>query len=110
MRELANKLIELQELEIIHQESTILHKDSPPDELVQLKQKMDGLREGIPNNILARYDGHRRTGLGVVREVGGICRGCYLNITRGDLSRMRREEVPWICPNCGRFILITSDA
>jgi len=110
MRELANKLIELQELEIIHQESTILHKDSPPDELVQLKQRIDGLREGIPSNILARYDGHRRTGLGVVREVGGVCRGCYLNITLGDLGRMRREEMPWICPNCGRLLLVASDA
>ena len=110
MRELVNRLIELQELEIVHQESTILHKDNPPDELVQLKVRIDALREGVPSNSLARYDGHRRTGLGVVREVGGVCRGCYLNVTMGDLGRMRREEIPWLCPNCGRFLQVTSDA
>jgi len=110
MRVIVNKLIELQELEIVHQESTILHKDNPPEELIQLKQRINGLREDIPSSTLARYDGHRRTGLGVVREVDGVCRGCYLNVTRGDLGRMRREEMTWICPNCGRFLLVAADA
>jgi len=110
MRELAERLIDLQELEIVHQESTILHKDNPPDELQELRQRIDVLRARIPSSTLARYDGHRRTGLGVVREIGGICRGCYLNITVGDLGRMRREEVPWICPNCGRLLLVTGKA
>ncbi len=107
MRDLVKTLLELQGLEILRQESQIVHKGKQPIELEETERQIAELRQGVPEVHLKRYDGHRRVGLGVVEESGGACRGCFLNIPVGDLNRMRRDQIPRICPNCGRFLLLS---
>ena len=106
MQEFVSALMRLQELEIVLEESRIVHKGSQPEKLAEVEQKVAELRASVPDISLKRYDGLRRTGAGVVREVGGLCRGCHLGVTVGDLNRMRRGEMTWMCPNCGRFLLL----
>ena len=106
MRELVSSLIRLQELEIVLEESRIVHQNNQPDQLEEVEKKVAELRQSIPDQYLRRYDGLRRTGPGAVREVGGLCRGCHLMVPLGDLNRMQRGEMEWLCPNCGRFLLL----
>lgn len=110
MRALVSTLIELQDREILLEESQIVHRTDQPAELDDVRSRIQELRAQIPERYLKRYEGHRRGGLGAVREVGGSCRGCFLNVPIGDLNRMRRGQMPWVCPNCGRFLLLSEDS
>ena len=103
---LVPSLMELQELEITIEESRIVHKANPPEKLSHVRRKIAKLRQSVPADVLRRYDRFREGGLGVVRESGGFCGNCHLRVPVGDLGRMRRGEMPWLCPNCGRFLLL----
>ena len=108
MRAFAQALMDLQELEIVRQESAIVHGDDAATKTVELDPEIANLREQVPPAVLKRFDGYRRQqGVAIVREADGVCLGCHLNITQGDLNRMRREEMDWLCPNCGRFLLLS---
>ena len=108
MRETVTLLLELQELELVLEESRIVHHLQPLEALVLLEQRVKDMRSAVPNPLLQRYDRLRRNGLGVAREEGGNCSGCHLHVPQGDLNRMRRAMMPWVCPNCARFLLLSS--
>ena len=99
--------MKLQELELVLTESRILHSGDAPESVAALEREVETCRHAIDRAYLKRYDLLRRNGLGVTREIGGVCGGCRLNVNIGDLSRMRRGEMPWSCPNCGRFLLVS---
>ena len=104
-------LYELQELELVLAETRILHQEAPntPD-TGAVEAKIARSRAKISHEHLRRYDLLRRKHpLAVVRERSGSCSGCNLNVPQGDLNRMRRGEMDWVCPNCARFILLASD-
>lgn len=108
MRELAQALLALQDLEIVRQESTIVHGQNVAAKTTELDPEIQRLRGQIPAVTLKRYTNCRRqNGVAVVREVDGVCLGCHLNIAQGDLNRMRRQEMEWLCPNCGRFLVLS---
>lgn len=106
MRELVESLLLLQELEIVLQESRIVHGDAALSATAPIHEQIVRVRESLPSHDLKRFDALRRTGAGVVRETGGVCSGCHLNVPKGDLNRMLRGEVEWVCPNCGRYLLL----
>jgi predicted nucleic acid-binding Zn-ribbon protein len=106
MRLLVEKLLELQELELVVEESRIVHPEGHSRELAELSSRIAALRKSIPGEDLKRYDGHRRSGAGAVRVEGGVCRGCHLAVPVGDLNRMRKGEASWLCPYCGRYLLL----
>jgi len=109
MRELAQALLDLQELEIVRQESTIVHGQDAAAKTADLAPEIQRLQERIPTQTLKRYTNFRRQhGMAVAREVDGVCLGCHLNVPQGDLNRMRREDMEWLCPNCGRFLVLSS--
>jgi predicted nucleic acid-binding Zn-ribbon protein len=108
MRKLAQALMDLQELELVRQESAIVHGKGADEKAADLDPEIRTLRAAVPPVILHRFDGYRRQhGAAVVREKGGVCLGCHLAVPQGDLNRMRREEIEWLCPNCGRFLLLS---
>ena len=107
MRKLVPDLFELQELEITLQESHIVHGTLQPEKVTAIETKIAKLRKKIPASHLKRYDQFRKGGLAVVQEIAGVCTSCHLRIPIGDLGRMRRGEMVWACPNCGRFLLVT---
>lgn len=105
--ELAEKLLQLQELEFVLDESRILHRRSDDDKTVQLSEKIAGLRKEIDTDYLVRFDRLRRQGLAVSRVNDGVCGGCRLNIPQGELIRMRKASTVPVCPNCGRFLAVS---
>lgn len=107
MRDLLTALLELQELEIVLEESHIVHGDTAPPSAVLVEQRVKTLRHSVSPGELRRYNGLRRGGAAVVEERDGTCGGCHLNVPRGDLNRMLRLEVDWLCPNCGRYLLVS---
>ena len=102
-------LLRLQELELILGESKILHQnqDSQPTELAAIEKQISAFRKEIKPDLLRRYDMLRKNGLGVVKESAGVCTGCHLNVPVGDLNRMRHGQIPWVCPNCSRFLYLS---
>jgi hypothetical protein len=107
MRDVLAALLELQELEIILEESRIVHGSVHLASAAQVETRVQRLRQTLPPQRLRRFDALRRVGPAVVHERGGTCNGCHLNVPRGDLNRMRRAEVEWVCPNCGRYLMLT---
>ncbi len=107
MREIIQTLHTLQELEIVLRESDILHENRVPDTAEKTSARIRELRKTVPEDILRRFDALRRNGTAVSTETAGVCSACRLNIPIGDLNRMRKEQIPWICPNCGRFVLLS---
>lgn len=106
MRQVLEKLIEIQDLELTLAETDILHRDQPESCIARVRREVDDKREAIDPDVLRRYDQLRRNGAAVVKESNGVCGGCRLNIPKGDLRRMHRGAIPWVCPNCSRFILL----
>jgi predicted nucleic acid-binding Zn-ribbon protein len=108
MRESAQVLMALQELEIVRQESTIVHGSAADAKMTEIGPKIADLRSRVPSAVLRRFDGYRRQhGAAIVREVDGVCLGCHLGVPVGELNRMRKGEIDWLCPNCGRFLLLS---
>lgn len=98
------KLLELQELEIVRKESRIVHGESPTSESVG--DKIQTMRAGINKNILSRYDRISTHGPGVVGIHEHMCLGCNLAIPQGDLNRMATGRTESVCPHCGRFLYL----
>jgi predicted nucleic acid-binding Zn-ribbon protein len=107
MRETVAALLDLQDMEIVLQESRIVHQRAAPESMAAVEAKVRDLRSRVPESTLKRYDLLRRNGLGVARELAGVCGACRLNVPVGDLNRMRAGKVSWVCPNCGRFLLLS---
>jgi predicted nucleic acid-binding Zn-ribbon protein len=108
MRDLVTALLELQELEIVLEESRIVHGAVALPAVAQIEKRVKALRQSVPPGELRRYDALRRGGPAVVKEQDGTCGGCHLNVPRGDLNRMLRLEIDWLCPNCGRYLRVTT--
>ena len=102
---LTKRLFELQELELIIAESRILHRGEEIGRIRDLCEKARQIREGVPAEHLRRYDQLLRKGQAVARLEAGVCMACRLNVPQGELIRMRKGEVPQVCPNCGRFVV-----
>jgi hypothetical protein len=101
---LSAKLLELQELEFVLDESRILHRDATEAHAADVAGKIERLRNGIAADLLRRFDRLRTQGLAVSRVESGVCEACRLNIPQGELIRMRKAEDVPSCPNCGRFL------
>lgn len=111
MEKIVRSLYALQELELVLAETRILHQEATggPD-TAAFEEKIAQARGRVAREHLRRYDLLRRNHqLVVVREKAGTCTGCNLNVPQGDLNRMRRGEMDWVCPNCARFILLATD-
>lgn len=108
MQNQVKMLFELQDLEIVVDESRILHRNHVdgvnPD---TLDGRIRQIRTEVSPDLLRRYDLLRKRGLAVAEEHGGICHGCRLNVPVGDLNRMRKGVRDCICPNCARFLMLS---
>lgn len=108
MRELITSLLKLQGLEITLQESRIVFGDDVTPQMRSVEEQIRALRRSLPDTEIRRFDRLKRSGIPVVKERRGVCSGCHLNIPRGDLNRMARDDLEWVCPNCGRFLLLST--
>jgi len=107
MREVVKVMLRLQELEIIREEHKIIHYGEHPEQMNNLENRINALEASLPEKWRTRYKVLRRNGLAVFLEFGGVCQNCRMVISIGVLNRMRKNEMDWICRNCGRFLLLS---
>lgn len=69
----------------------------------------DLLRSRLDSDLLHRYDSLRAQfgGVGVAKLNGLRCEGCHLDLSRGEVDSLKRNESDEIpeCPNCGRLLV-----
>ena len=106
---LSATLLQLQQLEVVLDESRILHRDATEAQATEIAGRIEQLRGAIASDLLKRFDRLRKQGLAVSRVESGVCEACRLNIPQGELIRMRKDENVPSCPNCGRFLHVTQD-
>lgn len=98
-------LLELQELDIIVQEASIVHGKEQDSE--SIRARIQAIRTKLDPATLSRYDRLIKQGLTVVHEKNGMCMGCNLTIPVGDLNRIRSRKADSVCPHCGKFLAVT---
>jgi len=104
MRNLANTVERLQELDIMATELRIMAPLLSPANLPAVEKNILELLEEIPSDMRERYERLRKTGLASNRAIDGTCQNCRMTLTQPLLQRMKSNETEWICPNCGHFI------
>ena len=79
------------------------------DELAQRRAARDLLRATLAEAVLNRYDSMRGQfgGVAVAKLNGLRCEGCHLDLSRGEVDALKRDEGSEIpeCPNCGRLLV-----
>ena len=94
MKAIMEQLFQLQQAEVGHS------PNAP-----ETKQKIESLRQSIPEPILMHYDRLRargKTGVALVRN--GVCTGCHMRLASGINAAVIRADDVSICDTCGRYL------
>jgi len=82
--------------------------ENKPAQFNELTAEINLVRKCLPTAILNHFDRRRsrnRPAIAAVRR--GICGGCHILLSGGNLADLRREAgVVHICDNCGVFIYL----
>ena len=71
-----------------------------------LTRKINLLRIELDEAILHRFDRMiGKDGTAVVEAKGGCCQSCFMNLSVGFQSLIKRGKDIYVCENCGRFII-----
>ena len=73
----------------------------------RFEQRKSGIVEGIPEDLLARYEKLRRTkeGVAVGRLEHGQCGGCHLALSTTEQNEARESDPP-LCVHCRRILVM----
>ena len=84
-------------------------REAAAAELAQRTAARDALRAALDAAVLKRYDEMRGQygGVAVAKLNGLRCEGCHLDLSRGEVDSLKRQETDEIpeCPNCGRLLV-----
>jgi predicted nucleic acid-binding Zn-ribbon protein len=71
-----------------------------------LVEKRDFLREGLPAQLLKRYEfiRQRRNGSAISEVRAGVCQGCHMNILPQQFIDLQKGEEMIQCPHCQRIL------
>lgn len=79
------------------------------EELTALEADRAAAAVGLPEDLVARYDGLRRRlgGVGAARLVGSHCDGCHLELPSAEVDRIRHlpPGTAATCDQCGRILV-----
>ncbi len=100
----------IQELDIIVAENRIMVNFNmmAKESLEKLEKEINELLESLPQDTRRRYLALKDSGKAVVKEFGGTCQHCRMTLSMPLLQRMREGTSEWICPCCGRFLLLNN--
>jgi predicted nucleic acid-binding Zn-ribbon protein len=74
------------------------------------EQRIQSLRERLPNPVLRRYDrllARRKKGVAMVRH--GVCGECHIKVAIGTLGALAFGTDIQVCGNCGRYLYLVED-
>ena len=69
--------------------------------------QIEATRKRIPEAVLGHYDRLRARGRKPVATASpkGVCGGCHMAVSRGQLAALQRGEAVQICEHCGRCLV-----
>ncbi len=75
-------------------------------EMAILEEKRQSLRQGVPANLLKRYEfiRSRRNGSAIAEVQEGVCLGCHMNILPQQFIDLQKGEEMLQCPHCQRIL------
>lgn len=97
-------LLKLQELEIVLEESQIVHGENHDQDTAKIETKITNLRKKISVKTLSTYDRLRKKGLGIAREVELRCKSCHMPMALSVVNAMKDSVNAPQCPNCNVII------
>ena len=99
----ASLLMKLQEIEI-------KKKKAKKEQLKQLKEQANLIREELDEALIDRFDRLvERYGFAVAEVDGGVCQGCNINVATGMGSAIEGSNDIYICENCGKFLVASKE-
>jgi len=77
-------------------------------ELAEASKGRDDLTEGIPVDLLAKYETYfaKRDGLAVCAVEGEVCTGCYMSVSPNDMARLLGAQSIVQCGSCQRLLYL----
>lgn len=83
-------------------------RDAREAEVAKISVGRAGLIEGIPKDLLARYEKMfaMRDSVPVAAVEGQVCQGCYTQITRNDLAKLMGKSTIVTCGSCHRILYL----
>jgi predicted nucleic acid-binding Zn-ribbon protein len=77
-------------------------------ELAQVSRGRDGLVQGIPRELLDKYETifGVRDGIAVAAVEGQVCTGCYMSISPNDMARLLGSQSIVQCGSCQRLLYL----
>lgn len=75
-------------------------------EIAEVSKGRDKLLEGIPSELLARYESlfPVRDGMPVCAVENQVCTGCYTSVTTNDLGNLMGRSMIVTCGSCQRIL------
>ena len=83
-------------------------KDSAEAELARVSDGRDALVDGVPKDLQDKYKTvfQSRDSLAVCAVEGGVCVGCYTNISPNDTARLIGAQSIVQCSSCDRLLYL----
>ena len=80
-------------------------------ELAELEDKRDQLTNGLPENILRRYERllAAKGGTALAGISHGVCEGCHMRFPVQLVVQCQAQKELVICPNCSRILYYSND-
>ncbi len=95
----ASLLVKLQEIEI-------KKRKADKEQLKELTEKEDLIREELDKALLDRFDRlMQRYGYAVAEVIDGVCQSCNINVATGMSSAIEGSNDIYVCENCGKFLV-----
>lgn len=83
-------------------------KNRLSEELADLRRRRDDLARGLPTQAMTIYDSLRKPkdGYAVAKVERGMCQGCRLTLSSGELQRARSNQMVVQCSSCRRILYV----
>lgn len=82
------------------------------DKLTGLKERRKAAISMVPKEICAKYDElkARKGGVGVAVLKNRVCDVCRMEISSGEISRIKDPDIIHKCPECNRMLIISNES
>lgn len=88
------------------QEIEVKKRKANKKELKELESQTELIRSELDAALIDRFDRFmERYGFAVAEVDGGVCQGCYINVSTGMGSAIEGSNDIYVCENCGKFLV-----
>ncbi len=108
MQKIINHLVQLQELTLAR---AVQETAMPGAQLSQLDKSIESLLSELPVDLQSTFTRMlKKSPLAIVPVANKNCSACGMSLPQSMIQSIRAAERLHTCPNCGRFLYVTSSA